>query len=68
MEPKRESEEAKDVDLRGVDVCVGRRYEAASQDMDNWETKAYTEYTTGASHHPWMNHKHGFGSGALRIP
>lgn len=34
--PEREREEAEDVDLRGVDVCVGRRYEAASQDMGSW--------------------------------
>lgn len=35
--------------------------------MDNGgdgRTKAYT----GASHHPWMNDRHGSGSGPLRIP
>lgn len=59
MEPKRESNEAKEVDLRCVDVCVGRRYEAAGQDMNEWgngQTKAYTRCIPPPLNepHPWI--------------
>lgn len=53
-DPKREWEEAKDIDLRGVDVCMDSRYEAGSQDRDNWGN-VEQKLIPGASHAPgWI--------------